>query len=349
MPLGRFTRRYDPASKAVGYDKGAMVFHMLRRRVGDTAFWGALQDLYREKRFDTATWSDLQRAFQRRTPSSDLSAFFTQWVERPGAPRLSFDGMTRRRTADGWRVGGAVVQEGTPFEVATEVAISTEAGEQRHPLVIAGRKTFFMVPVAAPPRRLVLDPDFDLLRRLAPGELPPTVNRLRGSTTARLVVAAGAGEEGRRAARVLGAALGLADRRILAEADLTDAAAGWDLIFVGWPFGAAHRPPAPAPVSLSADRFATESSVHEGPEDVFFGVFSRPAAPGRVTALLYPADAASSAVVARKVAHYGRYSYLAFRAGHNTAKGTWPVADSPLVHEWPASPQPGGKERADEQ
>ena len=52
FPLARFTGRIDPATKAVGYDKGMMVFHMLRRRPWDEdAFWGALRDVYRERLF----------------------------------------------------------------------------------------------------------------------------------------------------------------------------------------------------------------------------------------------------------------------------------------------------------
>jgi hypothetical protein len=39
-------------------------------------------------------------------------------------------------------------------------------------------------------------------------------------------------------------------------------------------------------------------------------------------------------VVARKITHYGKYSYLAFQSGKNMDKGIWPVEDSPLVYEW---------------
>jgi len=38
--------------------------------------------------------------------------------------------------------------------------------------------------------------------------------------------------------------------------------------------------------------------------------------------------------VARKITHYGKYSYLAFQQGKNKDKGIWPVEKSPLVVEW---------------
>ena len=58
--LNRFTGRRDPVTKTVGYDKGAMVFHMLRKRLGEEAFWGALKDLYRRRLFKKTAGKDLR-------------------------------------------------------------------------------------------------------------------------------------------------------------------------------------------------------------------------------------------------------------------------------------------------
>ena len=65
FPLARFTGRVDTATKAVGYDKGMMVFHMLRKAIGEEAFWGALRDVYRERLFQPTAWDDLRRAFEK--------------------------------------------------------------------------------------------------------------------------------------------------------------------------------------------------------------------------------------------------------------------------------------------
>ena len=53
FPLSHFQSRTDPVTKAVGYDKSAMVFHMLRQEIGDVAFWSALRDFYRDFLFKT--------------------------------------------------------------------------------------------------------------------------------------------------------------------------------------------------------------------------------------------------------------------------------------------------------
>lgn len=88
FPLSGFSSRTDPLTKAVGYDKGAMVFHMLRRTLGEEPFWNGLRDLYRERLFLETSWGDLQAVFERRANRS-LEGFFSQWVHRGRAPPAS--------------------------------------------------------------------------------------------------------------------------------------------------------------------------------------------------------------------------------------------------------------------
>ncbi len=46
FPLSAFRSRYNPASQAIGYGKAMFVFHMMRLRIGDAAFWDALRDIF---------------------------------------------------------------------------------------------------------------------------------------------------------------------------------------------------------------------------------------------------------------------------------------------------------------
>ncbi|MGI9571636.1 MAG: M1 family metallopeptidase, partial [Desulfobulbia bacterium] len=81
--LKQFQSRSDPVTKTVGYDKGALVFHMLRKHLGEEAFWGALRDLYRDRLFKATSWTDIQNAFEIRGKRS-LKDFFDQWVSHKG-------------------------------------------------------------------------------------------------------------------------------------------------------------------------------------------------------------------------------------------------------------------------
>jgi hypothetical protein len=52
-----------------------------------------------------------------------------------------------------------------------------------------------------------------------------------------------------------------------------------------------------------------------------------------------PLSAEAASEAARKIPHYGQYSYLVFREGINEIKGTWPAGRSPLVHEFAFRPR----------
>ena len=83
-PVAQFTRKTDQKDNAIGYQKSAMVFHMLRREVGEEPFWRGLRALVERHGGRYAGWQDLERVFAEAA-GRDLRWFFAQWVERPGA------------------------------------------------------------------------------------------------------------------------------------------------------------------------------------------------------------------------------------------------------------------------
>src|SRR5262249_60029738 len=83
-------RRYpNPGSMFDGraYPKGAWVLHMLRRRLGDDAFWRSIQRYANEHRLKSVETSDFRRTLEAET-GRDLERFFYDWTERPGSPVL---------------------------------------------------------------------------------------------------------------------------------------------------------------------------------------------------------------------------------------------------------------------
>ena len=83
--LKDFTSRRHGISSIIGYNKAAMVFLMLRDRIGRDAFERGLRLLWERKRFRTASWADLEAAFSDAAGQSQ-AAFFRQWIQQPGAP-----------------------------------------------------------------------------------------------------------------------------------------------------------------------------------------------------------------------------------------------------------------------
>src|SRR6187399_2659214 len=73
--------------RAIVYNKGAAVLHMLRRFVGDEAFFLGLQRFYVTARFDKAGTEDFRRAMEAESNVS-LERFFEDWIYQSALPRL---------------------------------------------------------------------------------------------------------------------------------------------------------------------------------------------------------------------------------------------------------------------
>jgi len=83
--LKDFTARHHGIASIIGYNKAAMVFLMLRDRIGQEAFVHGLRLLWERKQFQTARWADLEAAFSEAAGQSQ-QGFFRQWVTQAGAP-----------------------------------------------------------------------------------------------------------------------------------------------------------------------------------------------------------------------------------------------------------------------
>jgi hypothetical protein len=331
FPLSRFQSRTDPASKAIGYDKAAMVFHMLRRMTGDEGFWTVLQDVYRGRKFEAISWKDWQQVFERQS-GRDLSTFFEQWIFRSGAPVLRLEVQSSDVRGN---VQGRLLQERPFFALQVPLRLQGAQGSRETTVAASGRETEFAIGSNGPSRVLEADPEFDVFRRLHPSEIPPSVNSLRGAASVRVLLAEGLSSQARQAAATLAAGLGL-DSPEMVEAGEVDLQSlkNSDLLLVGVPGDPGLLSTAQQRGQFSADDFRLAADFGNPGGNAFFGVFPHPLRSDGVVALFLPLSAAHAEAVARKVPHYGKYSYLVFEDQTNRAKGVWPVQSSPLIYRW---------------
>ncbi len=83
-----YTKGAGRTFRALVYNKGAIALHMLRRMMGDDAFFRALRRFYAEHRFEKAGTDDLQRAFEAESGST-LTTFFDEWIVGQDLPALT--------------------------------------------------------------------------------------------------------------------------------------------------------------------------------------------------------------------------------------------------------------------
>ena len=93
-------KRDSQLFRAIVYNKSAAVLHMLRRLLGDDAFFRGLRRFYQEYRFRKAGSDDLRRAFEAESQQS-LTRFFERWVYNSKLPRIRFSHRTERDATTG--------------------------------------------------------------------------------------------------------------------------------------------------------------------------------------------------------------------------------------------------------
>jgi len=75
--------------RALVYNKGAMVLHMLRRTLGDDKFFDGLRQFYSTWKFRKAGTDDFRRMMEK-VSGEDLTSFFDGWIYGSAVPQIGF-------------------------------------------------------------------------------------------------------------------------------------------------------------------------------------------------------------------------------------------------------------------
>jgi aminopeptidase N len=305
-PLNRFVARFHGASQIVGYNKTAMVFVMLRDAIGKEAFDAGIREFWRAHRFRVASWSDLRRAFETAS-KRELGWFFAQWLDRAGAPSVRFVDARAVRRGEAWRVTVTLAQTAPAYRLRVPVRVRTAGGEDARIVDLEGDRVVASFETAAEPFALALDPDLELLRRLAPDEAPPILREaMVHPATTLAVVSAGSAE----AARKLAAQLLDHPARAFPDGALPSGpllAIGFSEDVDAWlaKHGLPARPAAVAGKGTAEVWTATRSD-------------------GRTLVAVSARDAEALAALLRPLPHYGRQSWVVFDGAKASDRGVWP-------------------------
>ncbi|OKY74683.1 MAG: hypothetical protein BM485_12655 [Desulfobulbaceae bacterium DB1] len=285
------------ATRAIGYNKVSMIFHMLRQRLGDDIFFAALRNFYEEKKFQRASWDDLRRHFAQAS-GKDLTVFFDQWLNRPDVPGLSVD-KGRLEVKDGNpELRFELVQEGDiPYQLTVPVRIKAGKEIIDRNIEVTGGRTPVTFSFTTMPSELVIDPDYNLMRRLAADELPSVWSRFQGGAEKLAVMAAG--EEEKFAS--FQPLLAEMNCPVVPEAELDEKElSGKNILLLGT--GSKAGRGLFAVPALPAQGFSLE-------------VRENPLSPGLVAVLVAAESRAEVEAAVHKLRHYGKYSYLHFVGG----------------------------------
>ncbi|MBN2072247.1 MAG: M20/M25/M40 family metallo-hydrolase [Candidatus Krumholzibacteriota bacterium] len=339
FPLTEFHSRSDAATEAVGYGKSMMIWNMLRDKVGDRLFVEGLKRFYAENRFRRASFTDIRKSFEE-VAGIGLEGFFSQWVERKGAPQLDLS-LCEAVIEEGRnkiRFEIEQVQAEDPFELDIPVAIEFADTVEIIKVRMNERREEYRIEFDQRPLSVHVDPYFNIMRRLHPNESPPSLSTIFGARAVLIILPSGSeGETGGK-------------YRILAEKWARDQARDIKIVDSGetgplpsdravWIFGEENRYMSIIDEGMRLyGSEITENKVSFGPEEIeregnsFAVAVRHPLDPGSVAVWLSIGDEKAVDGLSRKLPHYGKYSYLAFSGSEpeNQVKGRWGVVDSPL-------------------
>ena len=204
-----------------------------------------------------------------------------------------------------------------------------------NPIRISGKITPFQIVSKSKPLRLIADPGSNNLRRLFPSEIPPAINALKSSAAVIALLSDGLEPQIKHAAQILILSLGLKNYTVAEENKIKhEQLHTKDILMIGYPHRKDIFQNLPAQITINQKSFNLNKVVYDRSSDVFFGVFPHPFAENRIAALFLPLSSLQAEKVARKITHYGKYSYLAFQNGKNRDKGFWSLDKSPLEFRW---------------
>jgi hypothetical protein len=143
--------------RSIVYNKGAMVLHMLRRIVGDEAFFRGVRAFYAEFRYQKAGTGDLIDAMEKAS-GRELDRFFDQWIFGSDLPEARLHHQT-----EGSRLT-LRLEQSAAFEFPLTVRITYRSGRTQDVLMVAtGPRTEQTIEVPEPVRSVIANPDHGTL------------------------------------------------------------------------------------------------------------------------------------------------------------------------------------------
>jgi hypothetical protein len=145
--------------RALVYNKGASVLHMLRRLLGDEAFFRGIRLFYEDRRYQKAGTEDLERAMESAS-GRVLDRFFERWIYNAEIPRIAY----RSTIADG-KVTVEFEQTGSAvFDVPVTVRLVLANGDISDVMVpVSDKVVVRTLPAPSAVREVQINRDFAAL------------------------------------------------------------------------------------------------------------------------------------------------------------------------------------------
>ena len=320
QPLSSFRERHHTASATIGYGKSAMMFFVLRKRIGKEAFLKGIRAFWQKYQHASASFDNLREAFEQASGQS-LAAFFDQWLDRVGAPRLA---ISRARMSGNGKseVKFEISQDANPYDLSVPLRLFVDEATVDTRVHLTEAAQEMSIPVAKPASAMQIDPQFEVWRRLAASEAPPILRDLIAAKSVQVVVP---GKPPGKDANTKHIAATDVVRMVLALAEGTVTAVG-----------PAQQTEANTPLIIAGGKAAVtgylkEHAMAPRPAEVTAGVvevWTMQAAGRKVAVIAIDAGAENNQELSNlgeRLRHFGSYGWISIAADGKADHGNWPI------------------------
>ena len=340
FPLNKFISRTNPSSEAIGYGKSSMFWNMLRELVGDELFVRGFQKFYRDNKFKAASFDDIRASFEN-VSGKDLKSFFSEWIDRKGAPELSVSKVKSVKKKNEYVLQFTLkqLQKDDAFVLDVPVVISFAKNVIVEKVAMTGKAQNYEFTFKENPRLVQVDPQFNLFRKLNYNEIPPSLSKIFGAEDLLILLPSKAPKEKLEAYEALGK-IWSDDKTKKIEVSLDSKYSKLPADKNIWIFGMENKFSGVIKKALkdynseiNSDAVTLGKTSFPITNNSFIVSVRHPENPNNVLVYLSTENKDAVPGLARKLPHYGKYSYLVFEGNEpaNIGKGEWGSVNSPLT------------------
>jgi hypothetical protein len=150
------------AWRAITYEKGAWIFHMIRKRLGDERFLKMLAELRRRYEFKVVDTEDLHALVKEFLPPkvsrNSVDLFFDNWIYSTGVPALKLS-YGLKGAAPQWKLSGSIEQSGVDNDFTAEVPVEIQFAKSPSQIVwveTSDEPATFSATLKEPPVKVTL-------------------------------------------------------------------------------------------------------------------------------------------------------------------------------------------------
>ncbi|MDP1826858.1 MAG: M1 family aminopeptidase [Archangium sp.] len=146
------------------YEKGALVLHELRCRLGDDDFFASVREYVAAHAHGSVETVDLARAVERIT-GRNVDRFFDEYVHRAGHPQLKVE-VRYEAEKKAVRLSVKQAQEGDAYALSLPVHLVVGDKASSHAFALTQKEHVFFLPAAREPSQVIVDARRELLATL---------------------------------------------------------------------------------------------------------------------------------------------------------------------------------------